>query len=96
MKHFFVDDLMVKNDRTFLANSVEGRFPFMDRILVEYVTQLPLKYRVRHFSKLRWVEKEAMKPFMPTEIYKRDGFGLEMPHAVWFKEKTPHLCGEIH
>jgi asparagine synthase (glutamine-hydrolysing) len=87
MKHFFVDDLMVKNDRTFLANSVEGRFPFMDRILVEYVTQLPLKYRVRHFSKLRWVEKEAMKPFMPTEIYKRDGFGLEMPHAVWFKEK---------
>lgn len=87
MKHFFIDDLMVKNDRTFLANSVEGRFPFMDRMLVEYVTKLPLKYRVRHFSKLRWVEKEAMKPFLPKEIYQRDGFGLEMPHAVWFKDK---------
>ncbi len=87
MKHFFIDDLMVKNDRTFLANSVEGRFPFMDRMLVDYVTKLPVKYRVRHFSKLRWVEKEAMKPFLPTEIYKRDGFGLEMPHAVWFKDK---------
>jgi asparagine synthase (glutamine-hydrolysing) len=87
MKHFFIDDLMVKNDRTFLANSVEGRFPFMDRILVDYVTKLPVKYRVRHFSKLRWVEKEAMKPFMPKEIYKRDGFGLEMPHAVWFQDK---------
>ena len=87
MKHFFIDDLMVKNDRTFLANSVEGRFPFMDRILVDYVTKLPVKYRVRHFSKLRWVEKEAMKPYLPNEIYKRDGFGLEMPHAVWFMDK---------
>lgn len=84
MRHFFVDDLMVKNDRTFLANSVEGRFPFMDRILVDYVTQLPVKYRVKGFSGLRWVEKEAMKPFFPNEIYKRDGFGLEMPHAIWF------------
>lgn len=87
MKHFFTDDLMVKNDRTFLANSVEGRFPFMDRILVDYVTKLPVKYRIKGFSKLRWVEKEAMKPFLPNEIYKRDGFGLEMPHAIWFMDK---------
>lgn len=87
MKHFFIDDLMVKNDRTFLANSVEGRFPFMDRILVDYVTKLPVKYRVKGFSGLRWVEKEAMKPFLPKAIYKRDGFGLEMPHAVWFFDK---------
>jgi asparagine synthase (glutamine-hydrolysing) len=87
MKHFFLYVILVKNDRTFLANSVEGRFPFMDRILVDYITKLPVKYRVRHFNKLRWVEKEAMKPFMPNEIYKRDGFGLEMPHAVWFFDK---------
>ncbi len=87
MKHFFTDDLMVKNDRTFLANSVEGRFPFMDRILVDYVTTLPVKYRVKGINKLRWVEKEAMKPFFPKEIYKRGGFGLEMPHAIWFMDK---------
>ena len=87
MKYFFVDDLMVKNDRTFLANSVEGRFPFLDRMLVEYVTKLPVKYRVKGFSGLRWVEKEAMKPFLPNKIYQRGGFGLEMPHAIWFADK---------
>jgi asparagine synthase (glutamine-hydrolysing) len=87
MKHFFIDDLMVKNDRTFLANSVEGRFPFMDRMLVDYVTKLPVKYRVNGFNNLRWVEKEAMKPFMPAAIYKRGGFGLEMPHSIWFGDK---------
>lgn len=87
MKYFFTDDLMVKNDRTFLANSVEGRFPFMDRILAEYVTSLPVKYRVKGITKLRWVEKEAMKPFLPKEIYNRSGFGLEMPHSIWFMDK---------
>lgn len=87
MKHFFIDDLMVKNDRTFLANSVEGRFPFLDKPLVDYVTKLPVKYRIKGFSGLRWVEKEAMKPFLPKEIYKRSGFGLEMPHAIWFGDK---------
>lgn len=87
MKHFFTDDLMVKNDRTFLANSVEGRFPFMDRILVDYVTKLPVKYKVKGITQLRWVEKEAMKSFLPNEIYKRGGFGLEMPHAIWFMDK---------
>jgi len=87
MRHFFIDDLMVKNDRTFLGNSVEGRFPFMDRMLVEYVTSLPVNYRVKGFSQLRWIEKEAMKPFLPKEIYNRDGFGLEMPHSIWFMDK---------
>jgi hypothetical protein len=29
MRHFFIDDLMVKNDRTFLANSVEGTVPVL-------------------------------------------------------------------
>lgn len=86
MRHFFIDDLMVKNDRTFLANSVEGRFPFLDRPLVDYVTKLPVKYKAR-FGNLRWVEKEAMRPFIPNEILKRGGFGLEMPHAVWFFDK---------
>jgi asparagine synthase (glutamine-hydrolysing) len=86
MRHFFIDDLMVKNDRTFLANSVEGRFPFLDRPLVDYVTKLPVKYKAR-FGSLRWVEKEAMRPFIPNEILKRGGFGLEMPHAVWFFDK---------
>jgi asparagine synthase (glutamine-hydrolysing) len=84
IKHFFIDDLMVKNDRTMLASSIENRFPFMDRILVDYVSKLPVKYKVQGIANLRWVEKEAMKPFLPKEIYEREGFGIEMPHAFWF------------
>ncbi|HRO74660.1 MAG TPA: asparagine synthase (glutamine-hydrolyzing) [Crocinitomicaceae bacterium] len=86
MKHFFMDDLMVKNDRTFLANSVEGRFPLMDRFLVEYVSKLPVKYRVKGLNQMRYIQKEAMKGILPEEIRRRQGFGLEMPHSIWFLE----------
>lgn len=87
MKHFFIDDLMVKNDRTFLANSVEGRFPFMDRYLVEYATQLPVSFRVKGLNNLRYIQKQAMRDLLPKEILQRQGFGLEMPHSIWFLDK---------
>ena len=87
MKHFFMDDLMVKNDRTFLANSVEGRFPLMDRFLVEYATSLPVNFKVKGLHGLRYIQKMAMEEFLPKEILNRQGFGLEMPHAIWFLDK---------
>lgn len=92
MKHFFIDDLMVKNDRTFLANSVEGRFPLMDRFLVDYATKLPVAYRVKGLNKRRMVQKLALKEFLPDEILKRQGFGLEMPHAIWFLDKLGNFA----
>jgi len=83
LRHFITDDLMVKNDRMFLANSVESRFPFLDRILVDYVTKIPSRIRMRGFRR-RSLEKKAMKNTVPKAILKRPNFGLEMPHSRWF------------
>lgn len=91
MRHFFIDDLMVKNDRMFLAHSIESRFPMMDKILFDYVSQLPCDYRIRGF-KTRWIEKEAMRGHMPDEITNRPSFGLEMPHSIWFTNKLGHVA----
>ncbi|PIU20033.1 MAG: asparagine synthase (glutamine-hydrolyzing) [Elusimicrobia bacterium CG08_land_8_20_14_0_20_59_10] len=82
-KYFFIGDLMVKNDRTFMAHSVEARFPFTDRLLVDFATKIPPWYRIRNFTG-RYVEKEAMRPFLPDAICRRRGMGLEMPHSFWF------------
>ena len=86
LRHFFVDDLMVKNDRMFLAHSIESRFPMMDKLLFDYVSTLPTRYRIKGF-KTRWIEKEAMRGYLPDEILKRPSFGLEMPHSIWLTNK---------
>ena len=84
IEHFFIDDLLVKNDRMFLANAVESRFPFMDRLLFEYMAKVPPKLRMKGITKRRHIEKLAMKNTVPKEILNRGNFGLEMPHSIWF------------
>jgi asparagine synthase (glutamine-hydrolysing) len=83
LKYFFIGDLMVKNDRTFMAHSVEARFPYMDRELFELVSSIPPGLRLKHFRR-RYIQKQAVKNLMPREIYKRQNMGLEMPHSHWF------------
>ncbi len=71
------NDLLTKlGDRCEMSHSVEGRQPFLDHRLSEYVMGLPpsLKWRwdpkTRTFSE-KWVLKEAMRPFITDELYKR-------------------------
>lgn len=86
IKFFFIGDLMVKNDRMFMAHSLEGRFPYMDRKLVEYVSALPVNMRIKGFKR-RYIEKLAMKGRIPKQILQRSNFGLEMPHSIWFLDE---------
>jgi len=90
IEHFFIDDLMVKNDRMFLANAVESRFPFMDRHLFEHMSKIPPRLRIKGLRR-RHIEKNAMINTVPKEILKRGNFGLEMPHSIWFFDKLKPL-----
>ena len=93
LKYFFICDLMVKNDRTFMANSVEARFPYVDRKVVDFVTTVPSKYRIKGFTP-RYFEKKAMKNILPRQIFRRKSMGLEMPHSLWFFQGLEKLAAE--
>lgn len=85
-EHFFVDDLLVKNDRMFMAHSIETRFPLMDRHLVEYMNKVPPALRLKGLRG-RNIQKNAMKNSIPKEILARNNYGLEMPHSIWFLDE---------
>lgn len=90
MKYFFIGDLMQKNDRMFMANSVEARFPFMDRKAVEFFTTIPCRYKIRGLTR-RYVEKRAMKRVLHPKVRRRQNFGIELPYSLWFKESLYEL-----
>lgn len=93
LEHFFFGDLMVKNDRMCFAHSVESRFPYMDRAVTDLVMSMPASFRIKR-GRRRHLQKEAMKPFLPKEIYQRDGFGLELPYNKWFLGSLSPLYGK--
>lgn len=82
LHYYFVDDLMVKNDRTLAANGLEGRYPYMDRPVVERAAAIPASLRLNGFRG-RFVQKRALEPFLPAPILRRSNMGLETPHSLW-------------
>lgn len=93
LTYFFIDDLMVKNDRTFMAHSVEARFPYMDRELVEFATRLPSRFKVRGLNG-RLIQKRAMKDILPRRIIGRSNMGLETPYSAWLTGPLRPLAEE--
>ena len=83
LRYYFVDDLMVKNDRMIMAHSVETRFPYMEKDLVEYMARIPARLRMRGFQGRR-IQRLAMEGLLPREISRRQNMGLELPYSVWF------------
>lgn len=74
----FLPNVLLTNlgDRTEMSHSVEGRVPFLDHHLMEYVDGLPpsLKFRYDPASKRlteKWILREASKPFITKELYER-------------------------
>lgn len=61
------------SDRSTMAHSVEARFPFLDHQLCDYANSLPpsVKIKAEKDGKLidKWILREAMKPYVTTEVY---------------------------
>lgn len=84
--------LTVLGDRCGMAHSVEGRQPFLDHRLTEYVMALPPSVKLHWDTKTRtfsekWILKEAMKPFITEELYARKKHPFSAP--VKYKPNGP-------
>lgn len=62
--------LSSQGDRMAMANSIEGRYPFLDYRVVEFASKLPPHYKIRGLNEKR-ILKEAMKKYLPESIVKR-------------------------
>ena len=90
MKLFLIWDLMVKNDRMLMANSLEARFPFLERKITNFAFTMPEKFKVNLFKR-RIIEKEALRDTIPKVIYDRPNFWMEIPYSKWLIEDLNDL-----
>src|SRR5580693_2150651 len=69
-------------DRMVLANSVEGRYPFLDVELVDFVRRIPPDLKVHDFTE-KYILKQAAGDLVPREIVNREKFGFRAPGSPY-------------
>ncbi len=81
---YLPDDLLVKMDRSTMAHGLEGRSPFLDLPLAEYVAGLPDQYKLR-WGTTKQILKSCFADFLPAEILQRRKRGFGVPLGAWFR-----------
>jgi asparagine synthase (glutamine-hydrolysing) len=71
-----VDDFLHVDDSMSMANSLEGRYPFLDRDLIEFSLKVPYEYKFQR-SEGKYVLKKVMRKILPLRVLEKlkQGFG---------------------
>jgi asparagine synthase (glutamine-hydrolysing) len=75
-------------DRMEMAHSVEGRLPFLDHHVVEFCQKLPISLKINQMTE-KYLLREAVKDFIPNEIYQRQKFPFTAPPIITRTPDSP-------
>ena len=95
LKTYLPDDLLLKVDRMSMAHSLEVRVPFLDREVVEFASMLPINLKLRNFSNTKYLLREYLKKYLPTDIYKREKQGFNLPIDSWFRGELKAFACQV-
>jgi asparagine synthase (glutamine-hydrolysing) len=90
---YLVDDLLTKTDRASMAWSLEARVPFMDTVVANFAFTLPVKHKVRGFSKKRLLRK-AVESLLPHDVVHGKKRGFSIPAAAWLRGELEPFARE--
>ena len=90
MKIFLAEYLLSsQGDRMAMANSVEGRFPFLDHRVVTFCNGLPPQWKLRGLDE-KYLLKRAVRDLLPEEVWNRPKRPYRAPiHRSFFPDSRP-------
>jgi asparagine synthase (glutamine-hydrolysing) len=86
IKTNLLDDLLVKMDVATMANSLEGRSPFLDHKMMEFCASMPSIMKIKG-TKLKYILKKSLSKALPKEILSRGKMGFGVPLDAWFRKE---------
>lgn len=75
-------DLLVKMDIATMANSLEGRSPFLSKELLEYVPSMNDKFKINGGT-TKFLLRHLAKKYLPAELITQPKRGFEIPLKSW-------------
>jgi asparagine synthase (glutamine-hydrolysing) len=92
-KTYMVDDILQKVDRATMSASLEGREPFLDQRVIEFVCRLPSHYKYRDgVGKI--MLRDIVHRYIPKEIMHRPKMGFGVPVEKWMNLELKDLLND--
>jgi asparagine synthase (glutamine-hydrolysing) len=76
------DALLVKMDIATMANSLEGRSPFLAKEILEYAPGLKDDFKIRG-KRTKYLLRELARKYLPAELIDQPKRGFEIPLKDW-------------
>jgi asparagine synthase (glutamine-hydrolysing) len=83
--------LSSQGDRMMAANSVEGRFPFLDHRVVAFCSDLPPRFKIRGLQEKHILKRSAQK-LLPCQVWQRSKQPYRAPiHPAFFGQRLDYV-----
>ena len=89
-----LSDLLVKVDMATMAHSLEGRSPFLDHRVAEYVWSLPAHVRLPR-GRAKGLLRDSYQGLLSDEVIRGKKKGFEVPVDRWLAEDWRSLVGDV-
>ena len=88
------DDFLFVDDAMSMAHSVEGRYPFLDRELVEFAFTIPNEFKFHH-NEGKYILRRAMEGILPKRVLEKakQGFGSNV--GIRFSRELYELAKQL-
>jgi asparagine synthase (glutamine-hydrolysing) len=91
---YLPDDILVKIDRMAMANSLEGRVPFLDPNVVEFAIGLSDTQRV-HGGRGKHLLRRVAARWLPEDVLAKPKQGFAIPLGQWFRGPLRELAEDV-
>ncbi len=86
--------LSSQGDRMAMANSIEGRYPFLDHRIIEFCSRLSPGFKLKGLTE-KYLLKELMRDKLPPLIINRPKQAYRAPIASAFTADSPEYVKEL-
>ena len=86
LPHYILSNL---GDRMEMGHSVEGRVPFMDHHVAEYLHRVPVSLKIRGMTE-KYILREAVKDVVTKTVYERQKHPFLSPPATLHPQEPLH------
>lgn len=82
---WLIGDILLKADKMSMANSLEVRVPFLDRVLIDKARKIPTKYKIKD-GKTKYLFRDIAHDVLPEKWSDKKKLGFPVPIREWLKE----------